>query len=578
MIKNALFMLLLQSLTTLGMSAEAPVKDPAIASQVVNPEMNKLMAIPDVAKKYEECKLAIKDDAKLNEIPECMWNGLPSASVKELDPDLKKKVKDEYAKTQTIQTEGGGEKKDLTLDQSTVSSTFVGHPGYSKLTEIVKKQIDDGLKGSNYSDKKVSSVDHVNFSRLYNTELSKSVVDALSSYCMKVDYSKTIVEDTQCSLEKKCSDKTDPAVKGSCIATCSYYTYLDKQDGERLSKIVLDAISSGGTQDVNGVIDYNDNGTNYKVNVNACLASVPAACTDTNHKNKEAQQFACTIVEYLKATRKNLILNEKISKVYETIGPTVNLEISNLNEQVKINQEKMITVTSKDVDESYSDANKKLMAETDSCKVNPEQAVCGKLLDTNLTDKQKSVAEFGLRQFAQGEALQAEIDNKEGLKKYLLAEGYSEKEANEYLKDDTQIPIIKQRIADKYKTQKAALIQELADRVNATTSSKNGAIQATDTTKISVINSELTNKTENLKRLVRFNNIASAYLKIDDKGGRSPASSKSNTTSLQEELAADNKNPSNKNLGKTFKSEISNSDGSDSSKNILGTLKEILGF
>jgi hypothetical protein len=329
-----------------------------------------------------------------------------------------------------------------------------------------------------------------------------------------------------------------------------------------------------------------NDGTINESMVTACMGSIPSTCNQKN-STYDSKVQACVVVENLKSIRKNLVLNEQISKVYDDtpgVNKSINMQIQNITGVAsdKDDTMKTVTVTSADVEKAYREQDDILKREAEDCKSNPQLANCSKFLDTNKDEKEKAVIEYGLRQMAQADELDKNLDtkNKNVFKEYLEKLGYSKEKIEELLADENSLGKVKDMIKDKFKNQKDSIIAELAKRVDKTTTSQNGESTKNDSNRYDQIGAELANKTETLKNMVRFNNIASSYLTIKETG-RNPANSgkeKANTASLKEELNADKGNVNNKKIADTKKDILADPKGSGNAFLEVGDLNEILGF
>lgn len=591
MLKIVTLLLLISSSAFPAETASTP-KTETIESQTTDPTLNNLLKIPKVAEKYQECK-KYYDESKEYKVnySECIWNGIKkndsTFAVTALDEKSKTEVQDELKKSQ----KNSDGKTDLSLDSSNISSTYKGHPGYQKLYDIVGKRLRESLGYTeDKNNKDIVAVDHSNFSSLYKAEVSKGIVDALSNYCMKVDYRKKITNTAcidECTLTKAVVKKDN-----KCEDYCTYYSYSD-DDEDSNSKLILEAINNGKTSvNYSASSDGTDASTSGKadteIEVGACMFSVSAACNNKySTQNTKATKLACITDEYLKSSRKNLVLNEKLSQVYkeQMVSKSTSLEIKNLKKEVFVDKEKAVTVTSSEVESAYKKSNEELAQTADKCAKNPNGAECANLLDTNLTEKKDSVTELGLRQFAQEQNLSKDLENKDTFTTYLKGEGFTDDQIKELFKDEKKMAELKNFILDKYKAKKDSIISEITDRVNKTTSDVNGTISKDDVSKFSDLSDELKSKTNNLKGMTRFNNIASAYLVVDEGNGnkRDPASTKTKTKSVSTSLQAeinDKKTDaaSNEKLKQTYKDVIGNSGSGNADYNIFGTLQDILGL
>ena len=118
-----------------------------------------------------------------------------------------------------------------------------------------------------------------------------------------------------------------------------------------------------------------------------------------------------------------------------------------------------------------------------------------------------------------------------------------------------------------------------------TTTSVSGKSDEDDKIKYSTIAAELASKSDILKSLVRFNNIASSYLTIEDKAAsRNPSSDTSkdksrNITSLKEELNANKDDLKNKIVAEQKKEDLNKKNTNNQNVSItIQNLNEILGI
>lgn len=560
-------------------SEDAKKENTAIETVASDDKLNVLMKVPGVKEKFDECKAKpeFKDDlAKL--YSDCLW------------PNLDKKTQDavqaEYKKT--LKT-GDNAKIDLTANKTVLKTTFdsANNKGFQKLQEIIGENLKKVLYGDE-DPKMMKSADQAKFHEIYKRELSKAIVDVTTTFCLSVDLS-NVGTNSDCEKEKtkelKCDEIKDATEKKQCQNSISgqckdFSISEDKKEQENQQKENLESINKG---EFDQVIGYDENKMPIiKGNIiSQCIASIPNLCY---RGEKQTKQQACVVVDALKAARKNLVLNEEIQKFYKTdeiVSNTSKLDIKNNDSKNISNEEmaKITTVTSKDVEDAYKKTNDELSQKAKECSDNPTLPDCQQFLSTNKSEKEMAVMEFALRQDAQEKELNEALnsDNKDVLKDYLIKLGYGKEEVEKMVADKNSLEEIKKSISDKFKEQKKALIEELSARVSKTTTSDNGKSTDSDKVKYKTVSEELNKKTEVLKGITRFNNIASSYLETKEEG-RSPSSSdaKRNTASLNVEVNADKTNKDNQVFQKILKENKANENGSSTFD--VKKINEILGL
>ena len=564
------FTLLLLAITTSPLFAEEKkaASKMLVSSVEENEDLRKLLKVPGVQEKYDECK---NDNKSLKELPECIWG--------KLDAKTKEAVQAAYKETISIKESEKTTTKDLTANQTNIRMNFSAeqNKGYQKLSEIIGKKLHESLYGEKPDPEKMVAIDHTKFHDIYKTELSKAIVDSMTNFCLKTDLYKTI--DTL--------PASDECQKEKCI-NIKPGKELDECLSKAKSSCLLFSFSPDAeTNTTNNLKAMNEGSINESM-VTACMGSIPAICNKSKETTSSPSKVqACVVVENLKAIRKNLVLNEQLTKIYEEtpgVNKSINMQIKNITgvSADKDDTMKTVTVTSADIEKAYREQDDILKREADDCEKNPQLAHCSKFLDTNKDEKEKAVIEYGLRQFAQSDELDKNLDtkNKNVFKEYLEKLGYSKEKIEELLADEKSLENVKKLIQDKFKSQKDSIIAELADRVKKTTTAQNGSSTEQDSDRYKQIGVELANKTETLKNMVRFNNIASSYLTIKETG-RNPANSgkeKANTASLKEELNADKSNINNKKITDAKKDILADPKGSGNAFLEVGDLNEILGF
>jgi ribosome-associated toxin RatA of RatAB toxin-antitoxin module len=559
-----------------------------------NDTLDKLLEIPKVQTQYNNCK---KAGISTEKMPDCIWNG-DNNSISALDDETKKQVTTSYQKEKTAK---GSTEADLSIKSNTLSTNYNNNSTFKKLEEIVDQQLKEELFGKDALDSngkikdrtKVSSLDHKVFNDLYKSELSKTVIDAFTSYCLKVNYDSPYAN-------KTCEQTKDDKIK-TCMASgktkdkCDNYScqvYLQKgvpqntlnlpecsdtsKDNEAKDKC-RQAVNLKNLESA----DFNkDNNKQWT----ACIVSVPQVCYDeisgtdgtslegtqdstttvtTSNQNPKklasvstkastcasnstaeeciSRKNACLIADYARAIKKNLMLTKKIeTEVYDKYLKTAgSMNIINSAKQENIDTIKAVTVSSKDIDDAYKDEAKKVSKTAEDCANNNTEK-CSTILSTNTNENEKSVVEYGLRQFAQEESLNNTLTDEQSLKKYMKAQGMSDEQiASKFSEMKNDMNAIKSEIVKKFAVEKENLIKELSEKVKGKSTTADGKVDTQqDISKINNIKNEYATKNDEYKNIVKFANIAESYLEVQKSGGENSR----NTASLFSEISDTEKN------------------------------------
>jgi hypothetical protein len=210
--------------------------------------------------------------------------------------------------------------------------------------------------------------------------------------------------------------------------------------------------------------------------------------------------------------------------------------------------ESLVTVTSKDIDTAYKEADedaKKMMVQ---CQGNDSE-ICKKFLSTKTKDNQESLAEFTLQQNADVQNFKKEVDavsTVDELKEFLKKKGYSDESISKM--DLSNVENVKEAIRTRYKNEKFALIEEMNRKIDGKTSKTDGSADKDENArKIESISNELKNRGKNMSNLIKFNNVVAGYLDLNVTNQNTKESKVDRSSaSLFQEL-----NDNDKNKGKT---------------------------
>jgi hypothetical protein len=474
---------------------------------VVSEDIKKLLVVPGVQKVFDECKT--KD---LANISECMWE------KDKLNAQQKKQIQAIYAseiENKTVDEKGRSiastDKSNLTARVKNVGIDYASDPAVAALSKYYGDKLDEILTPTkaDYAAKKIVTVDHTKFIELYKSELGKTIISAFTSYCLETD------PDTCC---------TD-ANKSKCKLSCKIVK--DEKERSKHKEDNLKSLSKA-SMDMKG---------NDATKWNKCIADVSDVCFEgavtTNTDASYSAQRACVIVDYVKAARKNILIVDDQLKFYDGFqnnkGIYIDPKDSNMKivDGEKISADAILEMTAKDVEDTLKDSTaaqiKEMKACVDANGMIADINACKKFLNTNKDANVAAVTEFGLRQLAQEDTLTKELNSGDDkVKAYLKEEGFEEAQITE-LSNKENIENTKAEIIKRYKEEKKAIIAEMASRIGGKTVSGNGKIDAAsrdDKSKLEAIQSQLNSRGIDLANLVKFNNIVSSYLIIEDGEGK----------------------------------------------------------
>ncbi|WP_127716153.1 hypothetical protein [Halobacteriovorax sp. HLS] len=528
--------------------------------QVHNEEVDqlaKLLEIPEVAKIKESCESSSRTD-----ISECIWEKV------EADEAIKNKVQAEMDATLN-QVDGINQYESVTPIALKTKQT----KSLKALEEFYAKKISKEIFGDDPSaNGKVKILDHSKFNKMYENQITKNILSAVSSYCIDAE-----------------NIKNYPLI------------YKDKKEVEKVRKYNLDALSNTQLQtdaDGNPLTEAEIQSKSWSI----CLKNLQHVCHDeyreidpvtkkatrggllkkelentdsripkmpkyTKEDIEHSSKRACEVTNYLKVAKQNLKAAGKISEGYEALAKDGSYSVQGTDakkntivEKVILNKEKLenITTTSSNEFAAESGFSKEVsadLAEFEKClvkTVDPDtgnvkyafspgaQETCKKYLNTNKAEVEKLKEEHALRQ----KSLISKVNklknsnNEEDIKEFLIDQGRSEEEIQKQLQT-TDIDALKEQITRRYEAEKEQLIESLNDKLDAQTSQKEGVINIsdqsgnTDLEKLKKIHSELSAKTENYAQLIHYNNIVTGFLEIKDSDGKVVGR---NTSSIQKEL------------------------------------------
>lgn len=495
--------LLLLSSQSFGESVSKKTDKYALVS--ANSALETLLEIPGVKTKYDECA-----KKKSDKMADCVW-----AEVSK-EPDLKKQVLDKYNKLSIKEDKNANrvpaseEKEEKVKDalaakKINLATNYADDPQVQALTAFYKKKLDEVLTPTAKTEGekgKLNSVDHSKFIDLYESELGKTIVNAFTSYCLETN--------RECG--EIIRDESGKAIsRDKCLIT-----EKDRKSNRERNLEELKGNASFAT------------GSEASGKWSHCITEVPKICE--SYEDKYSKQRACIIVDYVKSARESLIAvnaqkpfwNSELTKNNYNVSANFNNPSAN---NPNATAEKLTEITAKDIADTSKKVTEDSKALMDKCLVKDadgkdtlgDAESCKAFMSTNKEETEKALTEFQLRQEAQTALLNEKLieGDPKAIETYLEQEGYSKKEITAILA--SQDPeIIREKITNRFNNEKAALIEEMKQRVALKTSKEEGQITKEDVTNLSLIKDELSSRANDLVQSVQFNNIVSSYLTVGD--------------------------------------------------------------
>lgn len=475
-----------------------------------------------------------------------------------------------------------GDKKEaskIVAKDNTVKIDTAKDPFIIKLQENIQKQLDavftttpdevykdsKGQVITQAASRNFLATDHSKFASLYNTHLSNSIVQSMSTFCSEAKYD---------SSEKKFFLEKDSVKRAITLEANIGLLKTAKLTAPppEYKKFCIDyKMSKNQAEVAEGMAncpqyDPCDSSSKYydesSCRFNGCIPAVSKLCYNNSSSVPSAAQTldkeytqtrACEVMEFVKSARAAIMALDNQEKFYRenTEKNAIGISLKGMKEfksedDVSRNSQDIVTITSKVVKEADEKSKDEIAAinciDENSGQIT-NQAACDKLVIEDKEKASRAVAELSLRRQVQLDKIE-ELTTVDQLKEFLLAEGETEESADAYIEKitaelqsnpgNTLVDELKKRITNKYKAETDAIVKGLAEKV------KEQSIDQTDsatdkTKKYAQIQKELKAKGERYTNMLHFGNVVSAYLTItDNKTGKSSA----NANQLYRELAS----------------------------------------
>lgn len=454
--------------------------------------------------------------------------------------------------------------KDNTVKIDTAKDPFI-----IKLQENIEKQLDtiftttpsETFKDSNgqvinqAASRTFLATDHSKFASLYNTHLSNSIVQSMSTFCSEAEYNKdekkfyiyASAEKRKESLKKNIAFLKDAKLSP---APPEYKKYC-------VDESTINSTECAKYNPCESSSKYYDE---TSCRFNGCIPVVSKLCynvdTHTPRDGIESEDRdytkvrACEVMEFVKSARATIMALDNQEKFYKehTEKNANGINLKGLKQfqsegEISRNSQDIVTITSniaKQADEaSKEDIEGIKCLDNDGNITN--QSACDKLVIANKEKASSAVAELNLRRQLQLEKIK-ELTTVDQLKEFLMAEGETKESADAYIEkiskenpgDRSIEEILQEKIISKYKAETEAIVQGLAKKISdQSIDTKDNKDQKAE--KYKKIQDELKAKGARYTNMLHFGNIVSAYLTLtDSKTGKSSA----NANQLYRELAS----------------------------------------
>ncbi len=475
--------------------------DDYLFQQILTGNKTLFSEIPEMKRRQEICQRLIKEGTLVIDLATCILKGtgdsalppLTQGEIDELGEKLKSKIGPQFEGKSLVSTE---QRYDSALKK-------LGQYYFEKLHEALygKPEKDDPLAWA-----KQRYVQHSTFYEIYKNQVSKNLIETLSSYCIEADKENSFIISIKKDERGKVREKN---IKNLEIIF---------DEGQKAKSLAFE----DWEKCMQGIqhICYKTPYYNKKKELIADYSIPPESKLDFEYSNKRA----CLVMNYLKASRQTLLKVTEIQKLMNYVDGGSDKRIDWFKEiagfemfdEAQTPIDTITGITSADLKKSEMEKENTALIETikDKCVKNKNSKECQKVIFENEEKTYQLASEIALKTTAMLNKIE-KMDDAE-LKIYLTEQGYSQEKIKELEKYKTDL---KKEIVERYKAEQQALIDELAQRIEAKTLEKLPPEKQKE--KIDKILEELTSRPKEFKELIHFNNIISGYLTVTSDGKKS---------------------------------------------------------
>jgi hypothetical protein len=499
---------------------------------------------PGIKEKYEACKTQAGSETLDAKVSSCLWDQDLNNPQFQLTEDEQRIVTDKIDSLA-----GGSDTEANKLKFESLDNGFLKQanqePSFRKLQEHMVKKLEETIYGD--QEEELIVADHTTFHKLYKSQLTKNVIQAMSSYCLDADSTKDYLID-----KNNLAAQREKNIKALTLGTASMVP-IDPQDPSKGQEKQLDSekmFNSCVTQ-LKEIC--------YSKGVYANLSAQedpsnpdPALLKKKKEMFPESKTRACNVVTYIKQLKQNIIAVTKIETKLEELdkesgsGGFDRSAVDNLGKVYMADKNESLTVLSSKefVEESgfKKAVEEEEIADFEKCfdkdqqKVLDEEA-CKKYLSDDKEGNSKLIAEADTRSRALGKKMEDSFaeDKKAGVETYLKDQAFTDDQIANLI-STKGLDKLKDEITARYRAEREAYIETLTKRIKSKTKDDKDDIQASgNIDRLKEISKELTNKTKSYTELVHFTNVVSGYLKTAAEGSSGAATGR-NTTALAVEL------------------------------------------
>ncbi len=543
----------------------------------------------EVSRAYENCR-------EEEEAMDCVWGRLNESTRSDIQEALRQ-IEKKGGENQEQSYRGVDLTNNLALeiDRELPNGEQIRDAEIEVIGQFFGERLREALFGQGKdSDKRIHVVDHSQFYELYKTQISKNVIEIISSFCIEaiplnLDYDKAggyttfyrpespekraeirakyiqlmqVPSGNQSNMAYDlwglCARNIQPICEGRLIRS---QNELDDDQVETLKRSLGDHFYIGhNTEEDKQTLLLTTRAQPLSTGellgnitpesaFNGILTSSNINLSNSNDEYRvNTRNMACAVASHLDASKRNIAGVNSIQARFRdfqkencttpscgslrAVADWGNSDVFVADQNKGTDFNSLTTMTSKDtVSEKYVENVEKRRELMNECLENRDRQACAHFLRPGQKDLNKEIDELELRSIAMGEKIK-EIDEDEAeLRKYLEEEGFSDNDIERFLSDPEKI---QERITARYESMRQSLIENL--RLEAQTRTRSDDIDFNNSEQMSsleTIQRELEHKVNQTRDIVHFNNIISGYLTLTN---RESSESSRNTASLFAEL------------------------------------------
>ena len=458
--------------------------------------------MPELKKRQDSCLRFIKEETYFGDFPTCMLRGTGDQQLPPLTEEVVQKLSEKLKTKTGPQFEG----KELFKIERRYDDAI------KKLGDYYFQKLHEGLYGTPKKDdplawSKQRYVEHSTFYEIYKNQVSKNLIETLSSYCIEADKENSFIISTKKEERAKVRERNIKNLE-IITGTAEKATSLAFQDWETcmqgIQHICYQTPYYNKKKEL--IYDYSQNLGNSKAD------------------REYSQKRSCLVMDYLKGARQTILKVTEIQKLMNYVDGSSNKRIDwfkdiagiELFSDAKIPIDSLTGITSSDIKKSGMEKENTAIVEfiKTKCVKNQDPEECQKAIFADEDKTYQLASEISLKTEAMLNKIE-KMDDAE-LRVYLTEQGYPAKKIAELEKYKDEL---KNEIIERYKADQQALIDQLGQKIEAKTLKKITPEKQKE--KIDKILEELTERPKEFAQLIHFNNMISGYLTVTSEGKRS---------------------------------------------------------